>query len=309
MNNRLEILQAGRGLAALTIVAVHANNFDPISDYFFWGRFSVEFFFLLSGYVIYHAHSGQTFKLQRYLVGRLRRIFIPYLPVGIAAGVAYAQLGRKVDWVATLTLLPGQTALIPAWTLQHELAFYALTCLFFALRRPLLGASLWAAAIGARPLIDVPLSPTETVFLSPINLCFVTGAFLANFGIAPDIKVGRVLNLLGEASYSIYLVHLPLMGAMWRLGASFELMVAASVAGGFAYHFGFERPALAWVKARSEARKASSHEASRCTRQTASRCPPPSCQTVSGNRRRLRLREMVHRRGTNKIEVNLHDQR
>lgn len=305
MNNRLEILQAGRGLAALTIVAVHANTFNPTSDYFLWGRFSVEFFFLLSGYVIYHVHARQSFKPQRYIVDRLRRIFIPYLPVGIAAGVVYAQLGREVDWVATLTLLPGQTALIPAWTLQHELAFYMLACLFFVLRRPLLGAAIWAAAIGGRALIDVPLSPTETVFLSPINLCFVTGAFLAHFGAVPDIKVGRALNLFGDASYSIYLVHLPLMGAMWRLDASFEFMVAASVAGGFVYHFGYERPALAWVKARNEARMASLPEAKR----------KPLHATVLSNwfwqpkTPKGFGRRFNDAKQASKIEVNLHDLR
>lgn len=237
-------------MAALTIVAVHANTFDPTSDYFLWGRFSVEFFFLLSGYVIYHVHAGRGFEPMRYIADRLRRIFIPYLPVGIAAGIAYALLGREVDWVPTLTLLPGQTALIPAWTLQHELAFYTLACLFFAFRRPLLGAAIWAATIIARAMIDAPMSPAETVFLSPINLCFVAGAFAAHVGAAPDIKVGRALTMLGDASYSIYLVHLPLMGAMWRLGAGFELMVVGSVATGFAYHYGFEKPALAWVRAR-----------------------------------------------------------
>lgn len=237
-------------MSAVAVVAVHANTFAPTSEYLASGDLRVAFFFMLSGYVIHHVHRDAEFDAWRYLVGRTRRIFIPYLPVGIGAGIAYIALGRDVNWFSTLTLLPGQTALIPAWTLQHELPFYLLACIFFLSGRPLIGAVGWAAAIAVRNLIGIPMSPAEAVLFSPINLCFVAGILLAQINAVPDIKVGRALNLLGDASYSIYLVHLPLMGAMWRLGASFEFMVAASVAGGFAYHFGFEKPALAWVKAR-----------------------------------------------------------
>jgi peptidoglycan/LPS O-acetylase OafA/YrhL len=64
----------------------------------------------------------------------------------------------------------------------------------------------------------------------------------------PDVRVGRVPLFLGDASYSLYLVHLPAMGILWRLGADFPVLVAGSVAMALAYHVAVEKPLLSLTR-------------------------------------------------------------
>ena len=163
----ITVLQAGRAIAAFAVVLHHAGQstadfVGPMPTFLRViverGLLGVDFFFVLSGFIIYHTNMNKEPGLSwswRYLEGRLIRIFVPYLPVGLAVALAYTLLpglsasDRPWDWVATLTLLPTPTepALIVAWTLQHELIFYFLFCLFALTRRPLLGAAVWTAII------------------------------------------------------------------------------------------------------------------------------------------------------------------
>jgi peptidoglycan/LPS O-acetylase OafA/YrhL len=46
---------------------------------------------------------------------------------------------------------------------------------------------------------------------------------------------------LGDASYAIYLVHLPVLGGLWRLGVGFGWMVVGGVVAGLAYHALYQR--------------------------------------------------------------------
>ena len=71
---------------------------------------------------------------------------------------------------------------------------------------------------------------------------------------AGHLHIGRALILLGAASYSIYLVHLPLLGYVARVLAMAGLMtrlpgwcimaiaVALAVVAGIAFHLLVERP-------------------------------------------------------------------
>lgn len=260
VGKQIEILHAGRGVACLAVVAVHANSYAPVSEVFSLGRYGVHFFFLLSGYVIFTAATQVPFHIQKFATARMRRVYLPYLPVGLAAAIGYVLLGRPVDWLASLTLLPGETALIPAWTLQREIVFYAFATLVFAARAPLVGCLIWAAAIGARAASTAPLSPIEAVVLDPLNLLFIVGMFLAKLKVAPEWRMPQTLMFLGEASYSIYLIHLPLMGIMWRAGAGFEMLVLGGVIAGVLYHMAIEKPLLSGLKHRSLQRASTSLE-------------------------------------------------
>ncbi|HYJ31172.1 MAG TPA: acyltransferase family protein [Allosphingosinicella sp.] len=252
MSERLELLQAGRAVAALSVAVFHATLYThamPIEGFGFMGvHWGVHFFFLLSGFIIYHVNADRSFAPGDYAFKRSVRIFIPYLPVGILAAFGWIAIGRDFSWLSTLFLVPGQAALGVAWTLQHEVMFYLLAGLFFMWGRPLTGAAIWAVLILLRNGISIPVNPFEQVALGFINLEFVAGMFLAAFVSLPDVKVGRALNLLGDASYAIYLAHLPLMGVLFRLGGGFWTMLALSVAAGLIYHLLFEKPALRWVR-------------------------------------------------------------
>ncbi|MFN3675814.1 MAG: acyltransferase family protein [Sphingomonas pseudosanguinis] len=248
MRQQIYSLQAARGLAALTIMAVHANTFAPVAPWLEWGRYSVQLFFFLSGYIIFHIHDGRPIDLRQFAVSRAIRIYPPYLPIGLFSAIAYVCIGRHFDWLASLTLMPGQTALIPAWTLQREVFFYAFVGFLFYKKVALRGLYAWAAIIIAVALTRYPLNSLYSVPLGIENLFFVLGATVRRTGWVPTFRCPGPLLALGDASYAIYLVHLPLMGGLWRVGFSFLPMMIISVLAGLLYHRGVERPLIALTK-------------------------------------------------------------
>ncbi|HEX8525601.1 acyltransferase family protein [Allosphingosinicella sp.] len=195
----ISALQAGRAVAALAVVAHHAGQFS--SDFvgavppglgvvLERGYLGVDFFFVLSGFIIYHSNMGRDRTLAwswRYLESRLIRIFVPYLPVGIALAAAYTMLpglsasDRQWDWLSSLTLLPthAEPALIVAWTLQHELVFYGLFLLFALSGRPIVAAALWVALIVAtHSFMGEPAKPWF-ILIGLINVEFFFGMVAA----------------------------------------------------------------------------------------------------------------------------------
>lgn len=173
---RFEALDSWRGLCALWVVLYH---FRAVSHAYDWlwvrtGDIAVDFFFVLSGFVLTHAYGEQLtsagtrwqFLLRR--IGRLYPLHLVTLAAVLllelgrwAAGVAVGgSLGRPVFtgdtelWalpanvflVHALGLFKDFTWNIPSWSISVEWTL----CLIFAaisiVRRPLLVASVLAVA-------------------------------------------------------------------------------------------------------------------------------------------------------------------
>jgi peptidoglycan/LPS O-acetylase OafA/YrhL len=315
-------LQAGRGLAAMAVVFHHAGVYvseqagglpGPFASAMSYGYLGVDFFFVLSGFIIYHTNSWRVSRpgwLRDYTQSRLTRIYLPYWPIGLAIAVAYTLLpqisrgDRQWEWFSTLTLLPapGLPALSVAWTLQHEILFYALACLMLWSGRVLLGSMIWAAAI----LLLLPFGFSQEPGISPIDLEFLFGiagawclsegrarrpwllsaigaVLLVAFFMTPANRVYSVVFglglafillpvvrleesgrlriaapfvLFGNASYAIYLIHLPILSVLVRVGRGMDPIllvlvgVAVSAAAGIAYHKLLELPVLNAVRRR-----------------------------------------------------------
>ncbi len=190
---RLEWLELMRGLAAVWVVLHHGVQsisafIGPMGGVHLLsnGYLGVNFFFILSGFII--AHSSRRLEsrdgAREYLRARIVRIYVPYLPVGVAVYVAYALLPnlseseRIPGLLTTLTLLPSGAppALSVAWTLVHELIFYALFLLRFW-SKPIFWLSMlaWMAAILVGALTDAAFGLTVQYFLSPLNANFAVG--------------------------------------------------------------------------------------------------------------------------------------
>lgn len=146
----IRTLQYGRGLAALFVCLFHyegmnnqlhpalgttldATKFDSI---FMAGHSGVEFFFVLSGFIIYHAHRtdlGRPYRLGSFYRKRAIRILPMFWLIAIPYGLAALAISSS-HWLTPgtflldLLLIPreGVLTLAPAWTLQHELVFYLL---------------------------------------------------------------------------------------------------------------------------------------------------------------------------------------
>ena len=289
------------------------------------GYLGVDFFFVLSGFIILNSHyndAGGLTSAKAYFLKRLVRIFPPYLPVSILMLVAYVALPnlssgnrQELSLVSSLLLLPSNNppALSVAWTLVHEMMFYIFFLVYFVNKRLFVAAaSAWVVLIVLFGFV-LPIEPSNAfarVMIKPINLEFICGMICAYvwrtcrkgdriavallvagivllillargepaerfvFGIAFSLivlggamldvggrfSIPRTAVLLGDASYSIYLVHNPLVSITSRLvrslgtHSSWGLMlvvgVGASVLLGVAYHKAFEKPSVKFIRRR-----------------------------------------------------------
>jgi peptidoglycan/LPS O-acetylase OafA/YrhL len=337
---RLHSIQAGRGMAAIMVVFFHANVFIiPDQIYrvpgmtvwkgFEMGFAGVEFFFVLSGFIMMFVHGrdfGVPARFWPFVRNRILRIYPIYWIVltGLLALYLLVMPGsgpetaREPMAIFTSYLLwPTVEApvLHPAWTLRHEMLFYLVFGLVILNRRAG-GTLFWLWTAVAALTVLLPELPHPWSFLiSYYNVLFAfgllaamfyraltprqgtilfllgTAAFFAIglsdayravawahdwrticFGLAAAAIVtglaagsfhpGRLAVFLGDASYSIYLAHIPSMNAaaivIRKLGlpdllpvwAVFAVASVCGILGGCILHVVLERPLLRLFKAR-----------------------------------------------------------
>ncbi len=202
---RLNWVELGRGLAALVVVIYHASLMMQLPQYsgkifmqgwFFWGFLGVDFFFVLSGFIILYVHFNDInvpSRALRYGWRRVARIFPTYwLIFGFALVLNVAIQNDKAPigglWlVQQLSLWPGQEPWLgPAWTLRFELIFYAIFSLLLFKRG--LGAAVlaaWLLCILVTSWLTPSFVPDENqsgflhILTSPYNLNFFFGMALA----------------------------------------------------------------------------------------------------------------------------------
>ncbi len=183
-------LQAGRALAALAVVFHHAALASAGFHGPFYGEnaltlgyLGVDFFFVLSGFIIAHTVFISQRGLSHYVSARVRRVYLPYLPIGIAMALLYSFIpglskgNHDWTWLASLTLLPidSDPALTVAWTLQHEILFYFVFGVSYFGGFLRMGLALWGLAIVAAQFTSWKLH----IPLQLINLEFFAGIAVA----------------------------------------------------------------------------------------------------------------------------------
>jgi len=197
---RLDALQLFRGIAALGVVFHHATQSvsafsnekmpDLLHSLFGYGYLGVDFFFVLSGFIILNSHFDDNKGIdsaRSYLLKRVLRIFPPYLPISILLLVSYtvfpglsAGVRGDISIISSLLLLPSENppALSVAWTLIHEMLFYIVFLLFFIGKRLFaVVACFWAIAIiYFESAIGGQISnPLFSRLFAVINLEFIMG--------------------------------------------------------------------------------------------------------------------------------------
>jgi len=162
---RLRGVEAGRGLAATSVVlyhtARHVAQSQPapwLTHLFQFGHAGVDFFFVISGFIILHVHRadiGRPARLRHYAARRFTRVFPAYwvalvLTVLLGLGSHVHRVPSGGDFLASIFLLPAHAAplLGIAWTLQYEIFFYAVFAVLIANRTAGVAALLaWLAWI------------------------------------------------------------------------------------------------------------------------------------------------------------------
>lgn len=299
----LHSLQIGRALAAIAVAAFHLsiNMGQPRygSDAVFWeftkrGNLGVDFFFVLSGFIILFAHQhdiGQRDRLPSYAYRRLIRVYPIYLlytagyvSLVLAGFGGAAVMPNSVEgWLTAFTLIyfgGGESPLSVAWTLIHEIAFYAMFGLLVLHRR--IGTCLFVAWILATLLHfkhpDYDARTPIDVYFGLYNLNFLIGMlafaiykhantrwFYASLAAGVTLLItgwklesgdlvpasvfllvyalgfgglvagaagieregmhipGRWLVAVGDASYTLYLLHLPILGLLLKIALKLSL--------------------------------------------------------------------------------------
>lgn len=337
-------LQGCRAIAALLVVLFHLGSAMALEKYFGigalaipfkFGSAGVEFFFVLSGFIIFTAHRNdisQPRKLTSYIGKRLIRIYPTYWIVFLTVfflAIASSALRNNVPHdvllvVKSLLLIPqesGAPVISVAWTLQYEMCFY----LFFAF----LILNRWAAiAIGLVFLyfyasyadvsnVAFPLSflfqdyiflfvmgmivafacsskrmiverpafyaavgillfscvAVDTVMDSNLlaewrTLLYGLASSLIIFGLVRAEDKGQTylgqswMQLLGDSSYVLYLIHFSVIGILCRFSMLIHLdklgfagaMIAyfvifcACIVGSVVFHLQIERPVVAYLR-------------------------------------------------------------
>jgi exopolysaccharide production protein ExoZ len=329
------VVQVLRGLAALAVTFYHAHlilakpeygGIEAFAGVAGYGWLGVNFFFVLSGFIILMAHAGDIGvprRARHYATRRFVRVYPVYwIFTAVYVAAALAGLGRPdspatvTNILASATLVPFDPAPLPplqvAWTLFYEVFFYALFLVLILSRRLGLALiALWGVAILFYGLV---LGRSEMNPLNMWSMYFIVGmgAFLAyrrmpvRWGwpfllaggalLAGAIATGQVpgrivaaqhqpplllglaivfaillagatliekarpfavpasLLLLGDASYSLYLVHSPVLSvfgavqgrAGFALPEPFLFLLASAIAlvAGIAAHLLVEKPLL-----------------------------------------------------------------
>jgi len=163
--DKLNGVEAARGVAALLVVFFHATNMLSATQYFGdkalgglfdFGHAGVDFFFVLSGFIIFfihHGELGQSKFVPIYWYKRFIRIFPTYWVVLLLFGIILIYSPTRDMHERLPAVIASRVVLWPhiqgpiltvAWTLSHELMFYLLfSLLFLEVKLGIAGLLIW----------------------------------------------------------------------------------------------------------------------------------------------------------------------
>ena len=240
-------IQAARGVAALAVVLYHAGRmvalpqyvgYLPLGGAFNFGHAGVDFFFVLSGFIIHHVHHadvGRPASLGRYAGRRISRIYPPYW-VATLLVLALALIGRGTAGLPDVRHLLGSLLLVPhaqepilgvAWTLEREAIFYAVFALAICSRT--LGVLVFGLWLGLWTLL---VTTGRGLLVTEFDVLFFFG-MAASWVVrhrtvrAPGVLLGVGIAAFAAAALAEAAGVMPVQGVAGRLawGAASTLVV------------------------------------------------------------------------------------
>lgn len=262
-NRYYPALDGLRGVAAICIVLMHRGVWFGLSERLAHGYLAVDFFFMLSGFVIASAYDGKLrdgMTFAAFVRVRLVRLY-PLLLLGAVLGAAWAVVAliihrgvtppHEAMWLLTHALLVAPTLAHnnvgagvfplnpPTWSLFFELA---INLVYVAILRwlttprlvVLVLASLVALAVMAGRYSGVDVGGTPEVFWGGfirVSFPFFAGVLIYRLRPLPGLRCPFWLQVLGLAG----VFSLPMLaqgGALLDLacvGALFPLLLIAGI--------------------------------------------------------------------------------
>ena len=257
---KLMRLQSIRGLAAVLVLLFHATeisnrNFGQpwFGNIFAWGDGGVDLFFVLSGFILWYAHSRdlhQPWRLRSFLCKRLIRIYPLYwaltlVMVGVYFAVPSAGVGHETQPLTvmkSLLLFPVEPfpVLTVGWSLCHEILFYGVFALLLGLR-PLTAGTVLGGWLGATLMLQASqwlgMLPGELPFtlkflLSSHNLEFGLGMGVAALVLKqPERYPGQLLLAGGLGSFVLMGLLREWGGSLWPPFLAYGLPSALAILG------------------------------------------------------------------------------
>lgn len=257
---RLASPQIFRGIAATWVVVFHANSLSESlcgrhtdSGIVRSGHIGVDFFFVLSGFIIYLIHErdvGVASSTRRYFLKRFARIFPLVFIVNtikLAYMMMFSGLGVPSQKLNVNTIL-GSYLLLPdtnpwihdvMWTLSYEMWFYVAFGLLLILgRRPMtvLGAAYALGIVGLHLPWCPKLVGLPAFVFSPFVLEFMVGVavaalFMRRIDLRPGLAASLVLVAVALVAAGCALrwdeLHGLARATFW--GSSFALLLFAAL--------------------------------------------------------------------------------
>jgi peptidoglycan/LPS O-acetylase OafA/YrhL len=233
---QLDSIEVCRGIAATMVVTYHASRIlsakadfgePPFDTFFQFGRSGVDFFFVLSGFLISLLHwrdIGTPARLKHYGVRRVTRIYPTYwlvlvaiVPFDLFTHTLFDDYNKPFEVVKSILLLPQQVGILDVtWSLRNELMFYALFGLMIFNRRAgWIVVSVWIAAMAVWPFaFAMPENSWLHVLLFPMNFEFLAG--VAAGWAVHRVTIARPLTLVC-AGLAVFVV-------LWTLEDQLRLM-------------------------------------------------------------------------------------
>ena len=180
-------IQVLRAVAALSVLLYHAGLFNI-------GYGGVDVFFVISGFIM--GTIGVREAPNEFFGKRLIRIVPLYWAVTIAMCLlsllpgAFQQftfdlprLVKSLLFIPHVDVPTGRVwpLLVPGWTLNYEMFFYAVFAIGLALGRPVMLSVTLMIALVATGLLVAPTNSIWATYTNPMLLEFVSGVALSPF--------------------------------------------------------------------------------------------------------------------------------
>lgn len=223
-NQKLLSLELGRFVASILVTLYHIDKYyfntkeywsaSLLDGVFRFGHSGVEFFFVLSGFIMIWAHQSyinNRARVGEFIFKRIIRIYpLVWLTVGISLALyLLTDTGpdrfRDPAYAIQSFLLFGQEPLgainFPSWTLWHENLFYLFCILIFTnLRLGIAALAAWTLACMATIFVG-PFGSDLFYALRPINALFALGVGCAFFLQRYRLPWARAILLIGGLGF------------------------------------------------------------------------------------------------------------